>query len=129
MEKWTALLVDDEVEFVSTLAERLELRGIEALTATDGEEALKIVAARRPPVVVLDLLMPGVGGLDVLRHIKADYPDIEVILLTGHGSSKDGVDGLGLGAFAFLMKPVKIEELIPKMVEAREKAVRAAADV
>jgi len=128
MEKWTALLVDDEVEFVSTLAERLELRGIEALTATDGQEALEIVADRRPPVVVLDLLMPGVGGLDVLRHIRANYPDVEVILLTGHGSTQDGIHGMRLGAFDFLMKPVKIEELIPKMVEARAKAVRATAD-
>jgi DNA-binding NtrC family response regulator len=125
MEDWTALLVDDEEEFVTTLAERLELRGIKTLTATDGQEALGLIEAHRPPVVVLDLLMPGVSGLDILRHIKDNYTGIEVILLTGHGATREGIESMKLGSFDFLMKPVKIEELIPRMIEARRKAAAA----
>jgi DNA-binding response OmpR family regulator len=122
MDQWKALLVDDEEEFVNTLGERLQLRGIETMIATDGQEALAIIRSDRPQVVVLDIMMPGVSGLEVLRRIKEDFPGIEVILLTGRGTTKEGIEGMNLGAFDFLMKPVKIEELIPKMLEAREKA-------
>lgn len=121
-ENLKALLVDDEVEFVTTLAERLQIRGIQAQTATDGQEALTTIEAEKPQVVVLDIMMPGISGLDVLDHIKRNYPDIEVILLTGRGSTKEGIEGMRLGAFDFLMKPVKIEELIPRMLEALKKA-------
>ena len=123
-EEWTALLVDDEEEFVSTLAERLELRGVRTEVATDGQEALEIVEARRPRVVVLDLMMPGVSGLDVLRHIKQNYEGIEVILLTGHGATKEGIESMKLGSFDFLMKPVKLEVLLDRMQEACKRAVR-----
>lgn len=122
LENLRALLVDDEVEFVSTLAERLQIRGIQARTATDGQEAIAVIESERPQVVVLDIMMPGIGGLEVLDHVKKNFPDIEVILLTGRGSTKEGIEGMRLGAFDFLMKPVKIEELIPKMIEAFKKA-------
>jgi DNA-binding response OmpR family regulator len=117
-----ALLVDDEEEFVMTLAERLQIRGIQAKTATDGQEALSMINREKPQVVVLDIMMPGISGLEVLDHIKKNYPQIEVILLTGRGSTKEGIEGMRLGAFDFLMKPVKIEELIPIMLEALKKA-------
>jgi len=120
MEKLKVLLVDDEEEFVSTLAERLEIRDIETLVAIDGDQALHMVEKDRPPLVVLDVLMPGIGGLDVLKQIKGRHPEIQVILLTGHGSTRDGMKGMRLGAFDYLMKPVKIEELINKMNEALE---------
>jgi DNA-binding response OmpR family regulator len=122
MEKLKVLLVDDEEEFVSTLSERLQLRNITTLVATDGEEALQIIDTDKPPVVVLDVLMPGMGGLDVLRQIKRSYPHIQVIILTGRGSTKEGIKGMRLGAFDYLMKPVKIEMLMQKMNEAFQAA-------
>lgn len=112
------LLVDDEVEFVTTLAERLQLRGIEATTTTDGESALKLLGKDPPKVVVLDVLMPGLSGMEVLRQIKATHPHIPVILLTGQGSTQDGVEGKRLGAFDYLVKPLNIDELMEKMREA-----------
>jgi len=122
MEKLKVLLVDDEEDFVSTLSERLQLRNITTLVATDGEEALQIIDTDKPPVVVLDVLMPGMGGLDVLRQIKRSYPYIQVIILTGRGSTKEGITGMRLGAFDYLMKPVKIEMLMQKMNEAFQAA-------
>lgn len=118
MEKLKVLLVDDEEEFVTTLAERLQLREIETVIATDGDDALRIINAERLPVVVLDVMMPGLGGLDVLQQIKRKYPEIQVILLTGRGSTNNGIKGMRLGAFDYMMKPVKIEDLIQKMNEA-----------
>ncbi len=118
MEKIKVLLVDDEEEFVSTLAERLQLREIEAIVATDGNEALRVIDTDKPPVVVLDVMMPGIGGLDVLQQIKRRYPQTQVILLTGRGSTKEGIEGMRMGAFDYIMKPVKIEGLIQKMNEA-----------
>jgi DNA-binding NtrC family response regulator len=111
----SVLLVDDEEEFVTTLAERLELREMAVSVATSAEKAIRIVDAERPQVVVADVKMPGMGGLDLLRVIKASYPGIQVILLTGHGSTRDGIKGMRLGAFDYLMKPVKIEDLIDKL--------------
>lgn len=118
MDKLKVLLVDDEEEFVTTLAERLEIRDIPTLVATDGEQALQFMERDQPPVVVLDVMMPGLGGLDVLQRIKRKHPDTQIILLTGHGSTKDGIKGMRLGAFDYIMKPVQIEDLINKMNEA-----------
>lgn len=118
MESLKVLLVDDEEDFVFTLAERLELRGIQAFTATSGDEALQLVEAESPPVVVLDVKMPGISGVEVLKQIKTSYPHIQIILLTGHGSTQDGIRGMRLGAFDYMMKPVEIDELIDRMVEA-----------
>jgi DNA-binding NtrC family response regulator len=122
MEGWKVLLVDDEKEFVSTLAERLRLRGIQADETGSGEEALRLIAEAAPQVVVLDVMMPGMGGLEVLKRVKSTHPEIEVILLTGIGSTKEAVEGMKLGAFDFLMKPLQIEELIEKIRTAIEKA-------
>jgi len=118
MQELKVLLVDDEEEFVSTLAERLRLRDIVTLVANDGEQALQILETERPPVVVLDVMMPGLGGLDVLQQIRSGHPEIKTILLTGRGSTKDGIKGMRLGAYDYMMKPAKIEELIKKMKEA-----------
>jgi DNA-binding response OmpR family regulator len=120
MEGWKVLLVDDEVEFVSTLAERLALRGIPARTAFDGNEALRLIDEEAVQVVVLDLMMPGMGGKEVLQRIKKNHPHIQVILLTGHGSTRDGIDGMVLGAFDYLMKPLNIEELVEKIGRAMQ---------
>jgi DNA-binding NtrC family response regulator len=120
MKRTSVLLVDDEAEFVTTLAERLELRGLEVTVATDCEEAIQLVEREPPQVVVTDVKMPGMGGLDLLRFVKARHPEIEVIVLTGHGSTQDGIKGMRLGAFDYLMKPVKIEDLIEKLESATE---------
>ena len=115
MDPMKILLVDDEREFVTTLAERLELRNMEVTIAMNGEEALGFVENDPPQVVVLDVLMPGLGGLEVLEKIKAMDSRIQVILLTGHGATKDGIKGMQLGAFDYLIKPIDIDELIEKL--------------
>jgi DNA-binding response OmpR family regulator len=120
MKNLKILLVDDEEEFVTTLAERLELRGLQARAALNGEVALQMIEADTPEIVILDVLMPGLGGLEVLRRIKAQHPKVPVILLTGRGSEKEGIKGMELGAFDYLMKPLNIDELIKKMQEAIE---------
>ncbi len=120
MENWKVLLVDDEEEFVTALGERLQLRGINVSTTTDGDEALRMIESDPPQVVVLDVLMPGLGGLDVLQHIRESRPDLPVILLTGHATTRDGIDGMRLGAFDYLMKPLEIDDLIGKLREAVE---------
>lgn len=112
------LLVDDEEEFVVTLAERLELRGYTVRTAEDGEAALSCFEPGVFDLVVLDLMMPGMSGLEVLPRLREIQKDIPVILLTGHGSTREGMEGMRLGAFDYLMKPLNIEELIRKMQEA-----------
>ncbi|MGQ9687247.1 MAG: response regulator [Desulfobaccales bacterium] len=117
MEKMRVLLVDDETEFVSALAERLNLRGFEAMTASSGEEALKRVEASPPDVVLLDVVMPGMSGLEVLRRLKKSHPEVKVILLTGRGSW-EGIQGVRDGAYDCLMKPIQIEELMQIMADA-----------
>jgi two-component system response regulator CpxR len=117
------LLVDDEREFVQTLSERLMLREIGSAVVYDGEEALRLVAEDEPEVLVLDLKMPGIDGMEVLRRLKRDYPKVEVIILTGHGSERDRDACLQMGAFAYLEKPVDIDRLSEVMQEAYE-AVR-----
>jgi DNA-binding response OmpR family regulator len=117
------LLVDDEEEFASTLAERLCLRGIEARAAYDGKEALRLLETDPPQVMVLDVLMPGLDGLEVLRRAKSLRPEVPVILLTGHGAVREGVEGKRLGASDYLVKPINIEELIEKIEAVMETAV------
>ena len=118
MADYRVLLVDDEEEFVSALSERLMLRGIEVDSALNGEEALALMGEKVFEVVILDVMMPGLGGLEVLKQIKSTHPNTQVILLTGHGSTREGIEGMRLGAFDYLIKPVDIEEMLEKMKEA-----------
>ena len=118
MADYRVLLVDDEEEFVSALSERLMLRGIEGDSALNGEEALAIMVEKEFEVVILDVMMPGLGGLEDLKQIKSTHPNTQVILLTGHGSTREGIEGMRLGAFDYLIKPVDIEEMLEKMKEA-----------
>ena len=118
MAEYRVLLVDDEEEFVSALSERLMLRGIEVESALNGEEALALMVEKEFEVVILDVMMPGLGGLEVLRQIKTTHQNTQVILLTGHGATREGIEGMRLGAFDYLIKPVDIEEMLEKMKEA-----------
>jgi CheY-like chemotaxis protein len=115
------LFVDDEREFVQTVSQRLISRDVGTYGVYSGEDALEIVAEDRPDVMVLDLKMPGLYGVEVLRKTKEIAPEVEVIILTGHGSSKDMHDCMELGAFAYLNKPVDIEELSATIKAANEK--------
>ncbi len=116
------LLVDDEKEFVQTLSERLIFRNVGTAVAYDGQSALEMVVDDDPDVLVLDLKMPGMGGIDVLRRVKKIRPFIEVIILTGHGSEDDRKTCMDLGAFDYLHKPVDINLLSCKLKEAHERA-------
>ncbi len=114
------LLVDDEQDFVNTLSERLEVRGegLGSDVALDGEAALKTLEGSLPDVMVLDLKMPGIDGLEVLKRTKQRYPSVEVIMLTGHGSEKDEEAARRLGAYEYLQKPVGIEKLVSTIKDA-----------
>lgn len=105
------LLVDDERELAQTLSERLQLRDMGTAVAFDGKSALKLVKEDEPEVIIIDLKMPGINGLEVLRKVKQIRPEIEVIILTGRGSPADEEQCRRLGAFGYLQKPVDIEKL------------------
>ncbi len=117
------LLVDDEREFVQTLSERLLMRDMGSAVAYDGESALAMIHEHEdePEVMLLDLKMPGIDGIEVLKRVKQTRPEIEVIILTGHGSEQDRQTCLGLGAFAYLQKPVDIDVLTETLKKANEK--------
>lgn len=115
------VLVDDEADFRQTLAKRLARRDIVPREAGTGEECLLILAKEPADVVILDVKMPGMNGIEVLDHIKKEYPKTEVILLTGHASTQDGVEGMKSGAFDYLNKPVELEHLLGKIKQAHEK--------
>ena len=117
-QKIKILLIDDEEEFISTLAERLELRGYQCRTAGDGESGIQMIENERFDIAILDLMMPGLNGLDTLKQIKTTNKTLPVILLTGHGSTKDGMEGMRIGAFDFLIKPLDIYVLIEKIKSA-----------
>ena len=118
MENIRVLVVDDEEEFVSTLAERLELRGFSVHTAHSGEEALAELEETSADVVVLDVLMPGMDGIDTLREMKNSWPLMEVVMLTGHATVESAIEGMKLGAYDYLMKPTQTDELVEKIQKA-----------
>ena len=115
MKNMKVLLVDDEEEFVKALAERLKMRDLCSDTVLDGEEALSFVEDQEPDVMVLDLKMPGIDGMEVLRQVRKAYPKIQVIILTGHGTEKHEEEAKRLGAFDYLEKPVNLDVLVKKM--------------
>ncbi|UCH22228.1 MAG: response regulator [Deltaproteobacteria bacterium] len=121
MKDLKVLLVDDEVEFVSTLAERLKLREIQARTAPDGKTALQMVQEEQPHVVVLDVMMPEMDGIETLKEIKKIAPLVEVILLTGYARLELALKGMELGAFDYLIKSIGIDELLYKLEDAYKK--------
>ncbi|MEW5701797.1 MAG: response regulator [Candidatus Zixiibacteriota bacterium] len=118
------LLIDDEKEFVQTLSERLQMRDIGTAVVFDGEQALSVIDKEEPEVMILDLRMPGIDGIEVLRRVKQTRPQVEIIILTGHGSEKDRELAMSLGAFAYLEKPVDIQNLTNVLRDAYERIKR-----
>jgi len=116
------LLVDDEEEFVKTLSERIRIRGLDADFVFSGETALAMLTDSVPDVMVLDLKMPGMEGLEVLRQVKKRYPELPVLILTGHGSERDEAEVRRIGAFDYLQKPVDIDTLIERIRHAYQQA-------
>lgn len=112
------LLVDDEQEFVKTLAERIQLRDLGSDIALNGEEALELVKDQVPDVMVLDLRMPGIDGMEVLKRVRKEYPEVQVIILTGHGTDKDEKEARKLGAYEYFQKPVDVDKLVKTIKDA-----------
>ena len=115
------LLVDDEEQFLKVLSERLEVRGLKVNSVTSGEDALARVEEQNFDVIVVDLAMPGIDGIETLRRLKEKDPDSEIIMLTGHGTVHSGIEAMKLGAEDFLEKPVDIGELLERIGEAKDK--------
>ena len=113
--KIKVLLVDDEKEFVEVLAERLEVRGFDVETALSGEDALKWIHKSEFDVVLLDVMIPGENGIEILKEIKHTKPLIHVIMLSGHAKIDTAVRGIELGAYDYLLKPLEIEPLVEKI--------------
>ncbi len=115
------LLVDDEADFLESLGQRLALRGLPVVTAASGPRALEIINTEEVDVVVLDVRMPGMDGIECLRRIKEGHPHIEVVMLTGHADLQSSLEGMRFGFFDYLTKPVRLEHLIEKIQEAFER--------
>lgn len=114
------LIVDDEIDFLDTIATRMEMRGFEVAKASSGEAALEATKAKKYDIALLDLKMPGLDGTEVLKVLKRDHKYIEVIILTAHGSVEAAFDTTKLGAFGFMTKPYDFEQLIVKIKDAYE---------
>ena len=122
MENFRVLVVDDESDFAETIVKRLQKRGLEAESVPSGEAALAMMKEKRFDVVLMDIKMPGgMDGIETFREMKKIQPLTEVIFLTGHATLESSVEGMKLGAFDYLIKPVKLDDLLPKLAEAFQK--------
>ena len=121
MNGMNVLLVDDEVEFLQTLLKRMGKRNVNVTGVKSGEEALAYLSRNETDVVVLDVKMPGMDGIETLREIKKRMPLMEVIMLTGHASLEVAIEGMEIGAFDYLMKPINIDDLLYKIQDAYKK--------
>ena len=122
MELFNVLVVDDEKDFLETLVKRLKKRDLFAEGVESGEKAIELMDQKLFDVIILDIKMPGgMDGIETLREMKKMQPLAEVILLTGHASVETSIEGMKLGAFDYILKPVKLEDLLPKLIQAYEK--------
>jgi len=122
MEPFNVMIVDDEKDLRETLVKRLEKRNLHATGVESAEKAILLMRRKEFDVVILDIKLPGgMDGIEALREMKKFQPVTEVILLTGHSSIEAGIDGMKLGAFDYILKPVKLEDLFPKILLAGEK--------
>jgi DNA-binding NtrC family response regulator len=115
------LLVDDEEEFTRVLAERMKTRGLKVDTAMSGPEALEKAEGESYDAIILDLLMPGMDGIETLERLLKKKPELQVIILTGHATVKKGIDAVKMGAMDFIEKPTDIQKLMEKIKEAKTK--------
>jgi DNA-binding NtrC family response regulator len=113
------VLGDDELEFTEALSQRMESRGVDVETAGSGQEALDKAQGKSYDAIILDLLMPEMDGMETLRHLLAEHPGLQVILLTGRATLQAGVEAIKLGALDFLEKPAEIHKLMEKIQEAK----------
>jgi DNA-binding NtrC family response regulator len=121
MEAFRVLVVDDEPDFLETLVKRLKRRKVDASGVSSGVEALRMLEQEHFDVVILDIRMPGMDGIETLREMKRKRPLMEVILLTGHASVESGMQGMQLGAFDYVMKPAELEDIMEKVRQAFER--------
>ena len=121
MKDFKVLIVDDESDFLETTSKRMRKHAIRCECAQSGEEAIRKVRIGDIDVVLLDVKMPGMGGVETLREIKRLKPLTEVVMLTGHASVESGIEGMKLGAFDYLMKPMEFDKLVEKLHDAYEK--------
>lgn len=121
VDKFRVLFVDDEVDFLETLIKRMQKRNVVVFGVNSGEEAVAWLERESADVVVLDVRMQGMDGIQTLRAIKTAHPLIEVIMLTGHASLEIAKEGMQLGAFDYLMKPIELDELLYKLEDAYKK--------
>jgi DNA-binding NtrC family response regulator len=124
MERMSILLVDDDQNFLSVVTKRLAKRGYTVQTALNGSEVFEKLQTQNIHVVVLDVKMPGMSGIEILKEIKKNFPLVQVIMLTGVPTVGCAADSLKLGALSYLIKPVDIEELLQKIKEAYEQGQR-----
>lgn len=120
------MLVDDEKDFVEMLSLRLKENGENIISVYNGRECLDTLEKTPVDVVILDVKMPGMDGIETLKEIKKRHPLVEVIMLTGHGTIQSAVEGMKLGAFDFLLKPADFKELTEKLNRARERKTEQA---
>ncbi len=118
MVKMRLMLVDDEERFLQTTSKMIRKKGYDVITAVSGEQCLEKLETELVHVVILDVKMPGMDGVETLKKIKQKYPRIEVIMLTGHATADSAVEGLKSGATDYLQKPTSIEDLVAKAEQA-----------
>jgi len=122
MQHFSILIVDDEEDFVETLVSRLKKRDVDAIGVRSGEEAIEYIKKKEFHIVIMDIKMPGgIDGIEAMRLIKKEHPQTEIILLTGHASIETSIEGMKFGAFDYILKPVKLEDLLKKIASALEK--------
>jgi len=123
MSRIRILVVDDEPDFLKLIQRRLGKRNVDVGVAASGQEALQILEKISVDVVILDVRMPGLSGLETLKEIRKRHQEIEVIMLTGHGSMQSGIEGISHGAYDYILKPFSIEDLLERIRDAHEHAV------
>ncbi len=121
--KADVLLVDDEEQFLKVLSKRLEGRGMKVDTSTSGEDALNRVHGKEFDAIILDLAMPGMSGIETLKRIRSENPDVQIIMLTGHGTVEKGIEAMKAGAVDFLEKPADLNKIMEKISEAKRKRI------
>ena len=121
--KANVLVVDDEEQFLKVFSQRLEGRGLKVDTSASGEEALNKVKSKDFDAIVLDLVMPGMSGIETLKRIRSENPDVQIIILTGHGTIEKSVEAVKEGAVDFLEKPADLNKIMDKIAEAKEKKI------